>query len=166
MPAIVSDDMEKGGVKDPNKVADRMRALCSRREYCRKDVLKKVMTALDGDAAKAEEIVQKLVEEKYVDDRRYAAAFARDKSAISGWGQAKIKYMLAAKGIDRDIISEALDEIDGKRADARLQKLMENKARSLKDDPQRRIKLLRFGMGRGYGYEEVLSLIDNLTNYE
>ena len=128
--------------------------------------MKKVMAALDGDQVKAEEIVRKLTEEKYVDDRRYAAAFARDKSAISGWGQAKIKYMLAAKGIDRDVISSALEEIDVRRADARLEKLIENKARSLKDDPQRRIKLLRFGMGRGYGYEEVLSLVDNLTDYE
>lgn len=128
--------------------------------------MKKVMTALDGDAAKAEDIVHKLMEEKYVDDRRYAAAFARDKSAIAGWGQTKIRYMLAAKGIDGDVISSAMEEIDDKRADARLVKLMENKARSLKDDPQRRIKLLRYGMGRGYGYEEVLSLIDNLTNYE
>ena len=56
--------MGKSDVKDPLKVADRMRALCSRREYCRKDILKKVMTALDGDAAKAEEVVGKLVEER------------------------------------------------------------------------------------------------------
>lgn len=149
-------------MKDPLKVADRMRALCSRREYCRKDVLKKVMTALDGDAAKAEEVVGKLVEERYVDDRRYAAAFARDKASIAGWGAAKIRYMLAAKGVDREIIASALEEIDVNRADARLEKLMENKARSLKDDPQRRIKLLRFGMGRGYSYEEVSSVIDRI----
>lgn len=149
-------------MKDPLKVADRMRALCSRREYCRKDVLKKVMTALDGDAAKAEEVVGKLVEERYVDDRRYAAAFARDKASIAGWGTAKIRYMLAAKGVDREIIASALEEIDVNRADARLEKLMENKARSLKDDPQRRIKLLRFGVGRGYGYEEVSSVIDRI----
>ena len=149
-------------MKDPLKVADRMRALCSRREYCRKDVLKKVMTALDGDAAKAEEVVGKLVEERYVDDRRYAAAFARDKASIAGWGTAKIRYMLAAKGVDREIIASALEEIDVNRADARLEKLMENKARSLKDDPQRRNKLLRFGMGRGYGYEEVSSVIDRI----
>ena len=149
-------------MKDPLKVADRMRALCSRREYCRKDILKKVMTALDGDAAKAEEVVGKLVEERYVDDRRYAAAFARDKASIAGWGAAKIKYMLAAKGVDREIIASALEEVDVSRADARLEKLMENKARSLKDDPQRRMKLLRFGVGRGYGYEEVSSMIDRI----
>ena len=149
-------------MKDPLKVADRMRALCSRREYCRKDVLNKVMTALDGDAAKAEEVVGKLVEERYVDDRRYAAAFARDKASIAGWGAAKIRYMLAAKGVDREIIASALEEVDVSRADARLEKLMENKARSLKDDPQRRIKLLRFGVGRGYAYEEVSSMIDRI----
>ena len=154
--------MGKSDVKDPLKVADRMRALCSRREYCRKDILKKVMTALDGDAAKAEEVVGKLVEERYVDDRRYAAAFARDKASIAGWGAAKIRYMLAAKGVDREIIASALEEIDVNRADARLEKLMENKARSLKDDPQRRMKLLRFGVGRGYGYEEVSSMIDRI----
>ena len=149
-------------MKDPLKVADRMMALCSRREYCRKDILKKVMTALDGDAAKAEEVVGKLVEERYVDDRRYAAAFARDKASIAGWGAAKIRYMLAAKGVDREIIASALEEVDVSRADARLEKLMENKARSLKDDPQRRMKLLRFGVGRGYGYEEVSSMIDRI----
>jgi len=74
--------------------------------------------------------------------------------------------MLAARGIDREIVAEALEEIDVSRADLRLQKLMENKARSLKDDPQRRIKLLRFGVGRGYGYEEVSSLIDRIYDHE
>ena len=149
-------------MKDPQKVADRMRALCSRREYCRKDVMKKVMTALDGDVAKAEEVVAKLVEERYVDDLRYATAFARDKASITGWGEAKIRYMLSSKGIDRELIAQALDEVDDKRAETRLEKLMENKVRSLKDDPQRRLKLLRFGLGRGYTYDQVTEMIDKM----
>lgn len=147
---------------DPQKVADKMRALCSRREYCRKDVMKKVMTALDGDVAKAEEVVAKLVEERYVDDLRYATAFARDKASIAGWGEAKIRYMLSSKGIDRELIAQALDEVDDKRAETRLEKLMENKVRSLKDDPQRRLKLLRFGLGRGYSYDQVTEMIDKM----
>ena len=158
----VSDVMGKGERNDPQKVADRMRTLCSRREYCRKDILKKVMTALEGDSAQAEAIADQLVKEKYIDDLRYATAYARDKASISGWGAAKIKYMLASKGIDRGVISEALGDIDDGRAAARLGKLMENKARSLKDDPQRRMKLLRFGLGRGYGYEEVTEVIDKI----
>ena len=120
------------------------------------------MTALEGDSVQAEAIADQLVKEKYIDDQRYATAYARDKASISGWGAAKIKYMLASKGIDRGVISEALGDIDDGRAAARLGKLMENKARSLKDDPQSRMKLLRFGLGRGYGYEEVTEVIDKI----
>ena len=154
--------MKAGGEKDPQKVADRMRALCSRREYCRRDILKKVQTALDGDSVKAAEVVDKLVEERYIDDLRYATAFARDKASIAGWGEAKIRYMLSSKGIDREVIAQALEEVDDKRAETRLEKLMENKARSLKEDPQKRLKLLRFGLGRGYSYDQVAEIIDRL----
>jgi regulatory protein len=43
-----------------------------------------------------------------------------------------------------------------------LEKLLENKLRSLKDDPQVRLKLLRFALGRGYQYDQVKSVVDSL----
>lgn len=149
-------------MKDPQKVADRLRGLCSRREYCRSDVMKKAVAALDGDQSEAARIVDILVEERYVDDLRYASAFARDKSSISGWGSVKIRHMLSAKGISREIIDAALEEIDEEKASSRLDKLLQSKARSLKDDPQAKLKLLRFALGRGYGYEEVKDVVDKL----
>ncbi len=149
-------------MKDHQKVADRLRGLCSRREYCRSDVMKKAVAALDGDQSEAARIVDILVEERYVDDLRYASAFARDKSSISGWGRVKISHMLSAKGISRDIIKEALEEIDEEKASSRLDKLLQSKARSLKDDPQAKLKLLRFVLGRGYGYDEVKDIVDEL----
>ena len=144
------------------KILDRLRGLCSRREYCSADVLKKAKDALDGDSQAAQEVVAILVQEKYVDDFRYASAFARDKSAIQGWGEVKIRYMLSAKGVSRDIIDKALEEIDQDKADSRLEKLLQHKLKSLKDDPQCRLKLLRFALGRGYSYDEVNSLINTL----
>lgn len=153
MQALTSDMMEK--------VLDRMRNLCSRREYCRSDIMKKVVSALDGDREKAEKVMEILVAEKYIDEFRYASAFARDKSAISGWGETKIRYMLSSKGVPREIIDKALEEIDESKAMTRLEKLMENKFRSLKDDPQCRLKMLRFGLGRGYGYDEVSEVLEN-----
>lgn len=144
------------------KVLDRMRNLCSRREYCRADIMKKAMSALDGDREKAEKVIEILVAEKYIDELRYASAFARDKSSISGWGETKIRYMLSSKGVPREVIDKALEEIDGAKAMTRLERLMENKYRSLKDDPQCRLKMLRFGLGRGYGYDEVSKVLDFL----
>ena len=144
------------------KVLDRMRNLCSRREYCRADIMKKAMSALDGDREKAEKVIEILVAEKYIDELRYASAFARDKSSISGWGETKIRYMLSSKGVPREVIDKALEEIDGAKAMTRLERLMVNKYRSLKDDPQCRLKMLRFGLGRGYGYEEVSEVLEIL----
>ena len=134
---------------------DKMRRLCSRREYCVSDIRTKLMKELDGDVQKVESALNKLKEERYVDDLRYATAYARDKAAISGWGATKIRYMLSAKGVAKDVISEALNEVDEAKASSRLEKLLENKYKSLKDDPQWKIKLLRFALGRGYSYDEV-----------
>ena len=132
-----------------------MRRLCSRREYCVSDIRAKLMKELDGDTQKVETALHKLKEEKYVDDLRYATAYARDKAAISGWGATKIRYMLSAKGVSKEVVSEALNEVDEKKASSRLEKLLENKYKSLKEDPQWKIKLLRFALGRGYSYDEV-----------
>ena len=110
----------------------------------------------------AQEILQSLIDDKYVDDRRYAEAFCRDKSALAGWGRVKIRYMLRAKGISDEIIREALEEIDPGRADQRLQKLAEAKFKMLAEDPQCKIKLLRYLLGRGYQYEDVAPVVNAL----
>lgn len=141
------------------KALDKMRRLCSRREYCVADIRSKLLKALEGDESKADAALKILIEEKYVDDLRYATAFVRDKSAIAGWGQVKIRYMLSAKGVSRDVITLALEEVDEPKAVGRLVKLIENKYKSLRDDPQCRLKLLRFALGRGYSYDEVNDVI-------
>ena len=147
-----------------NKILDNLRRQCSRREYCSQDILKKAGKALEGDMDKAQEVLHILLEEKYVDDLRYSEAYAREKSSISGWGEVKIRYMLSAKGISRDTITQALSQIDPQRADMRLKKLIENKYRTLKDEPQWRLKLLRFALGRGYSYDEINEQIAGYEN--
>ena len=149
-------------MNDINKILDNLRRQCSRREYCTSDVLKKAEKALEGDREQALQIVGALVEENYVDDLRYASAYAREKSSISGWGEVKIRYVLSAKGISKDLINRALEEVDVNKAESRLAKLIENKYRTLKDDPQCKLKLLRFALGRGYLYDEINEVLKSL----
>lgn len=139
-----------------------MRRLCSRREYCVADIRRKLADALEGDTDAVMEVLDSLIREQYVDDMRYASAFARDKASIAGWGSIKISHALLAKGVDRVIIGEALKEVDCSKAEDRMEKLMANKYRSLKDDPQCRLKMLRFGLGRGYCYDEINETIEKL----
>ena len=51
---------------DVQKITDRLRRLCSRREYCTSDILKKAVTALKGDKEAAAKVLEVLVSEKYV----------------------------------------------------------------------------------------------------
>ena len=139
-----------------------MRRLCSRREYCVADIRRKLSDALEGDRDAVHEVLDWLIREQYVDDMRYASAFARDKASIAGWGSIKIRHALSAKGVERGIIDAAIKEVDRSKADDRMEKLMANKYRSLKDDPQCRLKMLRFGLGRGYCYDEINETIEKL----
>lgn len=151
---------------DRTYVTDRLRALCSRREYCSSDILKKATSMLDGDMDEARVVLETLVEEKYVDDYRYSCAYARDKASIAGWGEVKIRYMLHTKGVAGDVIDAAMEEIDDAKADQRLLKLMQNKYKSLRSDPQARLKLIRYVVGRGYSYEEVTSMFNQIVKNE
>ena len=147
-------------------VYDALSLQCARREYCVSDIRRKALQRLEFDASAAEEVVSALVADGYVDDRRYAAAYAREKSALSGWGPVKIRSALLARGVERDAVLEALEEIDPERAAAKLEKVLETKWRTLRDDPQGRLKLIRFALSRGYDYEPIKPLIDRITRPE
>lgn len=133
---------------------------CAKREYCTSDIYKKALDKLEGDSAAAEELVAKLVANGFVSDLRYATAFAREKASLTGWGPVKIRFALSAKRIDREVIDEALGEIDAEKADAKLERLLETKRRSLEGDPQGRLKLIKFALSRGYDYETIKRFID------
>ena len=176
------------------RILDRMRHLCSAREYCTADIRQKISkmlserTGRDGKAEDAEEIIGRMLgslqSDGYLSDTRYAIAFARDKSSLSGWGAVKIRYALGAKGIDGGIIRSALEEIDKDRASDRLERLVAAKYRSLapnlsdgKDGGKGsdkdggndsgneiRMKIIRYAMGRGYGYDETVSVLQKVLS--
>ena len=159
-------------LRDPGAgIMDRLRRLCSLREYCTSDLLSKATSAwlracpddTEGAAAFARKAVESLQDDGYVDDLRYAAAFARDKSSLSGWGTVKIRYALSVKKIEPDVIAYALREIDSGKASDRLRRLLEGKARQLGDAPGRRMKLLRFALSRGYSYDDVAEILSELS---
>jgi len=158
---------------DAGSVLSRLQLLCARREYCSSDIFDKALAYLerDGDGnadvrSEAQRLVSSLLAEGFVDDFRYASAFAREKAALSGWGPVKIRYALSCKRVAKDTIDRAMREIDDAGASARLERLLETKWKSLKEDPQARLKLLKFGLGRGYDYETLSGVVARITSPE
>lgn len=147
---------------EEKKVLERLQRQCVRMETCTSDLYRKALKAMEGDAEAAARILASLTADRFVDDRRYAAAFAREKSSLQGWGPVKIRFMLRGKGIAEDIITEALQEVDPEKALSKLDKLAADKYRLLKDDPQCRLKLLKALLSRGYGYDEVEAAVSRM----
>lgn len=145
------------------KCLSRLQKLCSKAEYCEADVYKKALKYLEGDEEAAARVTRALVEERYVDDLRYAGAYVREKANIQGWGPVKIRFQLRAKGVKEEVIREALEEIVPEKATDKLDRLMAAKARTLEGDIQQRLKLIRFGLSRGYTYDEVEKSIKRMV---
>lgn len=148
------------------KVLNRLQTQCAKREYCSGDVFRKAVEALDGDRDAAAKMVASLVGDKFVDDLRYATAFARDKARLSGWGPEKISWLLSGKGIPKDTIRQALASIEPEDAARKMRSVLEAKARTLKGDPGGKLKLLKFALSRGYSYDVVSKVVDDLVKQE
>ena len=144
------------------KCLSRLQKLCSKAEYCEANIYRKVLKALDGDAQAAAKVLASLKEDRYVDNARYAAAFARDKANFQGWGPVKIRFQLRAKGVSEADITQALQEIEPAKAEEKLEKVLAAKAKTLQGDPQFRLKLLKFGLTRGYDYDDVEAAVSKI----
>lgn len=147
-----------------SKVLSKMQRLCARREYCASDIRGKILKSMDGDEEGAAEVLDALMRDGFVDDRRYASAFARDKSSLAGWGTAKISFALARKGIGKAVIQEAVGKIEPERAGSKMRAVIESKWRSLAGDENAKLKLLRYALGRGYSYDEVRQVVDEISS--
>ena len=143
-------------------VLNRFQALCSKSEQCSADIYRKLLKALDGNVPAAQEILDSLLADKFIDDARYAAAFARDKARLEGWGPIKIRFKLRSKGIAESAIAEGIGQIDEDQADDRLLRLLQAKCKSLQGDSQIKFKLLKYALGRGYDYDRIASLVDKV----
>mgnify|MGYP001531523631 FL=1 len=113
-------------------------------------------------------VLDKLVGMKFIDDRRYAEAFVRDKMRFSGWGAYKIRTALRGKGIAPEIIDEALSQADGTEMAERLQRALATKMRSVKYSTPYELKnkLLRYGASLGYDFETVAEAVAGIVKAE
>lgn len=136
---------------DFNDALRRAAALCSRQEQCTGHIREK-LRSWNVDAELSQKVILKLQEEKFLDDRRYARFYVRDKFKLNRWGKIKITAMLRQKGIQDEIIGEALEQINDEDYHQACADLIHSKAAGLNEKNQfvRKGKLFRFAASRGF----------------
>ena len=126
--------------------------------------MKDKMTRWGIDEDAQQRVVEYLVANRYVDDRRYARSFVNDKLKYNKWGPRKIEQSLWMKHIDESILREALDDVDNEEYISVLRPLLTSKRKTTKaeTDYEMNQKLLRFAIGRGFTFEQVKEVIDDV----
>jgi len=142
------------------EMLQRAAAYCSTAERCKQDVEKKVLAAGFSPEV-AERILDRLIKEKFIDEVRFCRSFVNDKLRFNKWGRIRIGYELRMKNIPKNLINDALDEIDENLYLDILQALLKDKRKTIKakDNRDSFYKLLRFAAGRGFESELIMKCL-------
>ena len=112
-----------------------------------------------------EELISRMIEENYLNEERYAIMFAGGKFRAKNWGRVKIRYELKQKGVSNYCLQKALASIDDTDYEEILQKLFDEKLRSLKSEKNifiKKRKIRDFLLQRGFESELISALIHKL----
>ncbi len=138
-------------------------ALCSRQEYCRSDIQKK-LDKWDVSAEDGERIIQRLLEEEFIDEKRFASFFVRDKFRFNRWGRQKIAWQLRQKKLDNATIDEALEQINPEEYTEKLQEVIREKSRQVKNkEPiKQKAAIIRNAVSKGFEYDQIIPIVEQL----
>lgn len=145
---------------------NRATALCARSEYSPYDIVRKCRD-WGLSEAESESLVERLKEERFIDERRYVHAFVNDKLKYAHWGRVKIQFALRQKQLPDALICEALDEVmePDSYQDTLVSLLRQKMARMPRPlSPQDRAKVYRFAASRGYEMETIARAMEMVLN--
>ena len=133
-------------------------AYCAQAEHCVSEMRDK-LRVWGATSAQTDEVIECLIDEKYIDEARYCRAFVHDKLLYQGWGRMKMRAALQAKHLPSAYISAALEDIDESEYFRILEKVIQKK----KGSPE---QVIRFCMQRGFALNEIKHLVKGYAEEE
>jgi regulatory protein len=139
-------------------------AICAAREYCISDISSK-LRSWGIEEKDIEGIIEILIKDNFINEKRYATGFVKDKFNYNKWGKMKILSGLRAKNISGEIISMALDSIDNDHYKKTLSDLLSSHSRHIKAKNQYdlKAKLLRYGLSKGFESSLLYDLLNEMN---
>jgi regulatory protein len=139
-----------------------VKQFCIYRERCHSEVKEKLYL-LGLYKNDVEQLMAQLIEENYLNEERFAKQYAGGKFRMNQWGRVKIKYALRQKQVSDYSIKKGLKEISESDYKKTLQKLAEQKLKTLKNESNvfsKRKKVQDYLLGKGYEGELVRTVVN------
>lgn len=136
----------------PQQALPKIKQFCAYQERCHSEVKDKLY-GYGLSKNDVEELLSKLVEDNFLNEERFAIAFAGGKFRIKQWGRIKIRYELRQKQVSDYCVKKALASIDDDDYLKTLDRLAEQKIKLLKTEKNifvKKRKLLDHLRAKGY----------------
>ena len=146
----------------PHLALMKMQSWCAYQERCQQDARTKLFElGLWPEAV--ENIIVKLIEDNFLNEERFATAFARGKFTIKKWGRIKIKQELKQKRVGDYCLKKAMQQIDETEYMATLKKLIDSKRKLIneKSPIKLKYKLMNYVLSKGYEKDLVFDILNN-----
>lgn len=139
----------------------KLKHYCAYQERCHSEVKEKLYN-LGVWKNEHDEIIATLIEENYLNEERFAIAFAGGRFRMKEWGRVKIKYELKQKQVSDYSIKKALKQIDEDDYLKVLNKLAKERYTSLKNEQHliRKKKTIDYLIGKGFEMELVRGVVE------
>ena len=151
----------------PEQALQKLKHYCGYQERCHSEVRSKLydlgVWKKDHDA-----IIASLIEEDYLNEERFAVAFAGGKFRMKQWGRIRIKYELGKKEVSNYSIKKALSLIDENTYLTTLNELAADKYLSLKGEQYlvRKKKTMDYLIQKGYEHALVNEALSKIISKE
>ena len=137
---------------------------CAYQERCHSEVKYKCLEiGLRGE--EVDEAIAELVSENYLNEERFAIAFAGGKFRSNHWGRKKIVAELKQRQVSPYCIKKGLAEIDEDDYEQTLRSLAEKKYASLKGEQylKRKHKVIQYLLQKGYEPELAQPIVEQIA---
>ena len=124
---------------------------CAYQERCESEVRTKLMK-LGIRGTDIQEVMELLMEENFLNEQRFAIAFASGKFRVKKWGKMKIAQGLMQKGVNDECIHQGLLVIDDEEYYDTLYRLLQKKWDTLSDidNFKKKGKVVNYGISKGF----------------
>lgn len=147
----------------PTEALAKIQRYCAYQERSHKEVKSKLYD-YGLYATQVEEIISQLITDGFLNEERFAKAYAGGKFRIKKWGKLKIKNELEFLGLTKNCIQHGLKEIESSDYTKTLKALIKKKSIEISEENRfkKRDKVARFVIGKGYEPEMVWEYVKDL----
>jgi len=149
----------------PAQALGKIQKYCAYQERSHQEVKRKLYSyGLTVD--ETDEIISKLITDNFLNEERFAKAFAGGKFRIKKWGRNKIEHQLESFGLTKNCITRGLKEIDPSDYNKTLRALLRKKTEEVSEENlfAKRNKIARFAISKGYEPELVWEMVKEIMS--